>query len=254
MKHQPHQLIGGRHAVYHAIKAGRRSVHELIIQQGVHEQRLATLLAEARAQSIPITKLSKGSFAKQAPLATHQGVLAVVAECPLTPIEELIASEPQSERQRRLLILDGIQDPHNLGALLRTALCFGMQGALWARRRCAPLSATAVKAAAGAVEYLPLCQVTNLSQSLEQLKTAGYWIYGSVAESGVSLWEQTFPDAAALIIGEEAQGMHRLSRQQCDVLLSIPCVGPLGSLNASVAGGVLMSHFCKQNLFQKHST
>lgn len=236
------QYIGGRHAVYHAIKAGRRKVHKLIIQAGICEEALESLIGEASSMGISIETGTKEFFAQNVNLQTHQGVTALVDEISYISLD-LMIENTQSKETSRILLLDGIEDPHNLGALLRSALSFGIHGVIWPQRRSASLTATAVKAAAGAVEYIPLARVNNLVKSIEEMKKAGFWIYGSVAEGGKILWEESFSEAAALVVGGEGRGLKRLVRQKCDVLLSIPTEGPLESLNASVAGGILMAAF-----------
>lgn len=237
------QIIAGRHAVYHAVKAGRRKVLQLWLLSGIDEKPLADLLALANDRGIPIDRVDKPFFAKNVDVQTHQGVAARVSALEYLSLDSLIDAVDPRSAPRRLLLLDEIQDPHNLGALLRSALCFGICGVLITRHRSAPLSPAAVKAAAGAVEYLHLGLVPSLPQPIDRLKKADFWIYGAVVEEGISCWDQDYPDTAALVIGGEARGLHRLVKEKCDCLISIPCQGPLGSLNASVAGAILMAAF-----------
>jgi 23S rRNA (guanosine2251-2'-O)-methyltransferase len=237
------QYIGGRHAVLHAIKAGRRKVHAIYLQRGVHGKNIEYLVTEAESRDISVETVSKDFFSHKVPLHTHQGVAARVDEVSFVSIEEILDLASECEKGR-ILLLDAIEDPQNLGAILRTALSFGINGVIWPKKRCAPLTASAVKAAAGAVEYLPLARVTNLASSLNLLKEAKFWIYGSVVDGGKSIWEEKFLQQSALVIGGEGKGLQRLIRENCDILISIPCKGPLESMNASAAAAVLMSMFC----------
>jgi 23S rRNA (guanosine2251-2'-O)-methyltransferase len=240
------QLIGGRHAVFHALKARRRSVKEILYQEGLKVRSDDEISLLAKKQGVAIRVLDKRAFNKKSLLETHQGVLAHVADLPMLSLEELCAKKTENG-ESRLLMLDGIEDPHNLGALLRSAQVLGLDGAIWSRRGCAPLSAVAVKAAAGAVEYLPLCLVGNLAQSIKSLKEAAYWIYGSVISGGMPLAEQDFGSRSVLLVGGEGKGLKRIVAEACDITISIPCSGPIGSLNASVAGGIMMSYFASKN-------
>ncbi len=241
--------LAGRHAVFHAVKAGRRPVRTIYLQAGINEREVRPLLELARSQGIPVETVPKDFFARHLSVETHQGVAAAAEELPVIDLEALLAKLP-SEAPQRLLLLDSVEDPHNFGALMRSALSFGFQGVIWPRRRSAPLSAVAVKAAAGAAEYLHLVRVGNLNQAMEALKARQYWIYGSVAEGGQDPQSEDFPRSAALVIGSEGRGLHRLVQERCDALLTIPCEGPLESLNASVAGALLMAAMRSQN----HST
>ncbi len=237
--------IGGRHAVFHAIKAGRRTVHELYCLEGKRAEALADVLTLGQKLSIPVSYVDRKFFDRHLSLETHQGIAALVDDLPWAELSDIISSK-NNQKKNRILLIDGVEDPHNLGALLRTALCFGIQGVIWSKKRAAPLTDTAVKAAAGAVEYLSLARVANLVRALEELKQAGYWVYGSAPEATQSLWEEDFPESAALVVGAEGRGLQRLVREHCDILLSIPCQGPVESLNASVAGGIFLSAFCSR--------
>lgn len=237
------EIIGGRHAVYHALRAGRRRVFSVFLREGLRESQIAAILEESQRQGIPVKRESKAFFATRVPLETHQGVACEVEGTALVDLEDMLGPSDLDGCQR-LLLLDGLQDPHNFGALLRTAICFGISGVIWGRDRAAPLSAVAMKAAAGAVEYLQLCAVTNLVSAMDRLKESSYWIYGAVQGAEQSLWDLKVPPAAALVLGGEYKGLRRLVREHCDALIRIPTVGPIESLNASVAGGIALAHFC----------
>lgn len=243
------QVIAGRHAVYHAIKAGKRRIFRLWIREGSDERGLTPLRALAAERGIPVEKVDAAFLARAVPLQVHQGVAAEVAELPSYSLRELLARfEPASgsPAPQSLLLLERIQDPQNLGALLRSALSFGVTGVVLTTHRSAPLSAVAVKAAAGAVEYLPLVQVASLAEPIARLQKHGFWVYGGLATGGENIFQLDFPSRVALVIGEEGGGLSRLVRQRCDQLVSIPTVGPIESLNASVAGGVLMAELARQ--------
>lgn len=239
------QVIAGRHAVLHALRAGRRQVRQVWLLDRAHGPAIEEALSLADERGVPVERAGASFFRSRVPLETHQGVAAEVAPLPYITLDELIGQlEPVASS--RVLLLDGIEDPHNLGALMRSAHCFGIDAVIWPERRSAPLSVAAAKAASGAVEYLALCPVNNLVTAIDGLKEVNFWVYGAIPEGGESLWEVDFPPKAALIIGGEGAGLRRLVRKQCDHFITIPMESTIGSLNASVAGGILMSHFGKK--------
>ncbi len=235
------QIIAGRHAVYHALKAGRRPVRRIWISQGGDDRSLSELRGLAEQRNVPIERAERRFFAQRVSVENHQGIAAEVAELGLLSLADLLTTEPQ-----RVLLLDKIQDPQNLGALLRSAYAFGMEGVIFTKHESAPLSPVAIKAAAGAVEYLPLCRVPRLAGILDPVKEAGLWLYGGVAAGGENLWEQDLTSRIALVIGGEGEGLHQLVRRRCDHLVQIPLNEASDSLNASVAGGVLMAELARQ--------
>jgi 23S rRNA (guanosine2251-2'-O)-methyltransferase len=170
----------------------------------------------------------------------HQGIALEVEPFRYADLDELLASISQSGTPGFLLVLDGILDPHNLGALIRSAACAGADGVIIPRDRACGVTAAAEKSSAGAVETVPVVQVTNIVQALETMKKNGYWVYGLAGEVSHSLYEQKFSGNSVLVIGGEGEGIRQLVRKQCDVVMSIPQYGGVSSLNASVAGGIAL--------------
>ncbi|MEI6306877.1 MAG: 23S rRNA (guanosine(2251)-2'-O)-methyltransferase RlmB, partial [Deltaproteobacteria bacterium] len=169
-----------------------------------------------------------------------QGVALMVEPFLYAGLDELLAGIEQSGRAGFLLVLDGIQDPHNLGALIRSAACAGCDGVIIPKDRAAGITPTVEKASAGAVETIPVSMVTNIAQTLQSLKGSGYWVYGLSEEAGHSLYNVDFQGKVVLLIGSEGEGIRPLVRKQCDAVMSIPHYGGVASLNASVAGGIAL--------------
>jgi 23S rRNA (guanosine2251-2'-O)-methyltransferase len=176
----------------------------------------------------------------------HQGIALEVEPFRYADLDDLLASLAESGKNGFLLVLDGIQDPHNLGALIRSAACAGCDGVVIPKDRACGVTAAAEKASAGAVETVPVAQVTNIAQALETMKKAGYWVYGLAGEAGQSLYQVNFSGKAVLLVGNEGEGIRPLVRKQCDVVLAIPQYGGVGSLNASVAGGIALFEAARQ--------
>lgn len=234
------ELIAGKHPVYHALKAGRRRVEKITISSRLPEADLKLILDLATAKKVKIEKKDLGFISKNSPIETHQGVLAQVAAYPYVALDDLI-EDLKKKTVAPLLLLDEIQDPHHLGALIRSATCFGFQGVLIGASHASLVNATAAKSSSGAVEYMAVTQVTSLAKGMDQLKEAGYWIYGAEANSEKNVYNQDFDKKSALVIGNEGRGLRHLVRQKCDFFISIPIVGELDSLSASAAGSIFMA-------------
>jgi len=241
-------IIEGRNAVNEALKADR-SVDKLFIQdQANQDGPMKTIIAKARKKGIVIRFESKENMDRRSVNKHHQGVIAYVAAYDYVSVEELLARAKEKGESPFLMILDGIEDPHNLGAIIRTANVCGVHGIIIPKRRACGLTETVVKTSAGAIEYTPVAKVTNIAQTLTMLQKEGVWITGADMEGEV-MYNIDFKGAIGLVIGGEGSGLSKLVRDKCDFVAKIPMQGEISSLNASVASGVLMYEALRQRQF-----
>ena len=227
--------VEGRQAVRELLLAGRRRVREVLVADATeHDPVVADIVALAEGNGVPVRRASRVRIESVAGTQAPQGVVAFAQPVGETDLDELAAAS-----RPFLLVLDGVTDPHNLGALMRTGVAAGATGVVIARHRSAHLSPAAVKAAAGAVEHLPIATVSGIPAALSSLRAAGVWTVGLDAEGSQSLWGlEVATEGVALVLGAEGAGLSRLVRDRCEVLVRIPMTGPLGSLNVSAAGAV----------------
>jgi len=241
------EILHGIHSVREALLAGKRRIHEILMTGRHPSQRLEDIERLAKERNIPLRRDSRSIVdGKGDPQAEHQGIQAKVSPFPTLELADVIALSKATESPPFLLILDQIMDPQNLGALVRTALCVGVQGVLLPKDRCAGPSPTVSRASAGALEHMPVGVVTNLSETLRVLKQQDIWIAGLDVEGGKSIFEADLTPGIALVVGSEGKGIRPLVRRGCDFLVSLPQHGPLGSLNASAAGAVAMYEVFRQ--------
>lgn len=233
------ELVFGVNPVREALR-GKREIFELYVQSSATDHRLEKILELARERGVRVIRREREDLTRMCGSSHHQGMALKVAPFTYADLDDLIAAAGRDGSAGFLLVLDGIQDPHNLGALIRTAACAGADGVIIPRDRACGITPTAEKASAGAVETIPVAQVTNIAQALEAMKHSGYWVYGLSGEADTPLYGVDFSGNIALVIGGEGEGIRPLVRKQCDVLLSIPLYGGVGSLNASVAGGIAL--------------
>jgi 23S rRNA (guanosine2251-2'-O)-methyltransferase len=225
------QTIAGIHPILAALKSGQ-PIDRVSIAKGAGGPRLQEIIDLCRERKVAVRFETRDALDRMSRVAVHQGVLAVVAASPYQTIEDVTATA------RMLVILDGVEDPHNLGAIIRTAHAAGADAVVIPDRRAAPVTEVVAKAAAGALAHLPVVKIGNLNQTLERLKKQGYWIYG-LDERGESSYDDVvYNEPAALVVG--AEGMHDLVAKHCDVLVRIPMGGQIASLNVSVATGVAL--------------
>jgi 23S rRNA (guanosine2251-2'-O)-methyltransferase len=237
--------IWGRHPVLEALRTRRAS--ELLVATGRKPAPIVRdVLEEARRQGVSIREARNSEFEGIAPGANTQGVAALVHIPLLESLDDVLATAFHGTLAPFILILDQIQDPHNFGALLRTADATGVHAVVVPDRRSAPLSGTVAKTSAGALSHVPLLEVKNLVQALEQLKRDGVWIAGLDGASPLTVYEADLTVPLALVIGGEGGGLRRLTREHCDLLVSLPMQGSIESLNASVAGSVAMYEAVRQ--------
>jgi 23S rRNA (guanosine2251-2'-O)-methyltransferase len=241
--------IYGLVPVLEALRAGKRAIDNIAIAEGARHERLRDLLLLAKQANVPVHRVPRISLDRSVKETTHQGVVARIAAARYQDADELLelmAARVGTERPPLVLGLDGIEDPRNFGAILRTAECAGVHGVFIPERRAVGLTDTVAKAAAGAVEYVPIARATNMVRLIEQLKERNIWVVGAAAEgsSDYTDWDWTLP--SAIFLGSEGVGLHRLVRERCDTLVRIPVLGRLGSLNVSVAAGVLLYEALRQ--------
>ena len=240
------EVLFGLHPVEEALRSGvRRFDHICIARERLHQgdsHRLAEIASLARATGVPLRTEPRDALTRLAGTAAHQGVVAVVQERAFLDLEDLL----EGKEPRLLLALDGVEDPQNLGALLRTAECAGVDGVLLTERRSAPLSAVAIKASAGAAEHLRLARVVNLVRALETLKERNLWIVGLDERSPTDYDRYDFRSNTVIVLGREGAGLHDLVRRTCDHLLRIPMAGQVDSLNVSAAGAVVLFEAARQ--------
>ncbi len=241
------RTLYGIHPVRAALESGE-PVEKILVSSETKGGRVQQLLAQARKAGVRVQFVEPRVIQKKAGGKAPQGVVAFVAEVRWLELDELLGKIQAKESAPFLLVLDEIEDPHNLGAIARSAEAFGADGLILPSRRSAPLSAVAVKASAGALEFLPVARVSNLSRSLEILKEAGIWVVGTDERGSELLWNYDWLGPLAVVIGNEGRGMRRLIREKCDALVQIPLPGKTPSLNASVAAGVVCYEVAKQRI------
>ena len=239
-------LLYGRHTVLTALE-NQRSLHRLWITSRLrYDPRFLSLIAQAKDNGTVIDEVEPKRLDQITNRANHQGIAAQVAPYTYSELGELIEQAKSSSEQPVIVVADSINDPHNLGAIIRTAEAIGAQGLVIPQRRAVGITSTAMKVAAGALETFAVARVVNLSRALEELKTAGFWIYGTAATGSQPVHTVQFSGAIALVVGSEGEGLSLLTQRCCDVLVSIPLVGETPSLNASVATGMALYEIYRQ--------
>jgi len=240
------EVLYGLHPVEEAVRSGSRRLDSVILARERKDERLERLAEACRAAGLRLSFESRDHLTRIARTDAHQGVLALVRERAFLAIEDLLAVKPETGRHRFFLALDGIEDPHNLGALIRTADGAGVDGVIIPERRSAPVSATVAKTSAGASEHVRIARVTNLVRALEQMKQANVWVLGLDERGTPDYTDFDFRTDCVLVLGREGAGLHDLVKKTCDHLLRIPMAGMVSSLNVSVAGAVVMYEAMRQ--------
>jgi 23S rRNA (guanosine2251-2'-O)-methyltransferase len=238
-------FIGGKHSVLEALRSGR-TINKIWIAENVQKQFASPIVAEAKNNGIIVQFTDKRKLDQMAEGLQHQGVIAQVAAYEYVEVEDILAKAKERGEEPFILILDEIEDPHNLGSILRTADCTGAHGVIIPKRRSVGLTATVSKTSAGAVEYVPVARVTNIAQTIDQLKEEGVWVAGTDVSAAQDVYKANFKMPIALVIGNEGKGVGRLIKEKCDFLVKLPMAGRINSLNASVAAGVLMYEVVRQ--------
>ena len=239
--------LEGRNALQEALRSGR-TIDKVFIADGDTDkglQRLAAQAKEAGAVVVPVDrrKLDMMSFTH-----AHQGVITLAAAHEYATIDDILQEAADRGQAPLIVICDELTDPHNLGAIMRSAECAGAHGVIIPKRRSVGLTATVAKASAGAVEYMKVARVTNITNAIQELKEKGVWIYGTAAEGSIPMYKADLTGPAAIVIGNEGDGMSPLVRKNCDVMVSIPMQGRISSLNASAAAAILLYEAVRQRL------
>ena len=239
------EVLFGVHPVEEAIRSGSRRLDHVVVARERRDERLEAVIQLCRTQGVRVSIEPKDQLTRLAKTDAHQGVLAVVKEREFLTVEDLMHSKPEGE-YRFFLALDGVEDPHNLGALIRTADGAGVDGVILPERRSAPVTGTVAKTSAGASEHVRIARVTNLVRSLEQLKQKNVWVLGLDERGSPDYMDFDFKTDCVLVLGREGAGLHDLVKKTCDHLLRIPMAGMVSSLNVSVAGAVVMYEAMRQ--------
>lgn len=244
----PH--IFGRNPVIEALR-NDQPIEKIYIHHSAHGDKIDHIYRLARSGKIPITKIDSRKIGKIAGDVSHQGVIALISPIKTVTIENLLENISKDHKLSSIVVLDRINDPHNMGAIIRSAEVFGASGIIYPERESVPLTETVIKASAGAAFQLPICRSRNLVPSIRHLKETGFWIYGSATDAETNFWKTDFNRNCAIIIGSEEKGIRPLVKKQCDTLFKIPQLGKTDSLNASVAAGVILSEIMRQRHLQK---
>lgn len=236
--------IVGRNAVREALRSGR-TIQRLFITNDKVQGSLQEIIGLAKDKGIELRRVDDKQLSKYADGVVHQGVVALAAPVKFADLGEVIQNW-SSDKAPLLILLDGIEDPHNMGAIIRTAECCGATAVLIPKRHTAPINATVAKTSAGALESIPLVQVGNVAQTIEELKKQGFWVLGAHMEGQQTLYQADLTSPLVLVIGNEGKGLSRLTKERCDFLVTIPMYGRINSLNASVAAAILMYEAVRQ--------
>ena len=239
-------VIEGRNTVIEAMRAGK-TIDKLFVLEGCQDGPIRTIIREAKKQDTIINFVTKERLSQLSEVGKHQGVIAYVAAYNYAEIQDMFELAKSKGEDPFLILLDGIEDPHNLGAIIRTANLAGAHGVIIPKRRAVGLTATVARTSAGAINYTPIARVTNLSQTIEELRERGMWFVCADME-GESMYRLNLTGSIGLIIGNEGEGVARLVKKNCDFIASIPMNGDIDSLNASVATGVLAFEIVRQRL------
>jgi len=236
----------GIHAVREALEAGS-AFDRIVIAKGRQDSRIEGIVQLARERGISVRFEDRSQLDRLANTRDHQGVVAIAAARPAATLEDILDRANHLKGQQGLVVLlDGVEDPHNLGAIIRTALAAGAHGVVIPERRAAGLTDTVARASAGALAHLPIAKVTNLGRSMEELKEAGYWLIGLDEEAEKTYIEVDYTSPTGIVMGSEGKGLHELTRKRCDFVVSLPTTGPVKSLNVSVATGVVLFEALRQ--------
>jgi 23S rRNA (guanosine2251-2'-O)-methyltransferase len=239
--------LTGFHAVEEALAAGR-ALDRIVIARGRHGERVEAVVQLARSKSVPVRFEDRLQIDRLVGTREHQGIAALAAAKPALELDDLLAAKTP---QGLLVLLDGIEDPHNLGAIVRTALAAGAHGVIIPERRAVGLTDTVERASAGALAHLPVARVKNLVRAMEEMKEAGYWLIGLDERAEQKYTEADFSGQVGIVLGSEGEGLHELTRKRCDFLVSIPTSGPVRALNVSVAAGVVLFEVVRQRSRKK---
>ena len=240
-------IIEGRNAVIEALRAGT-TIDKIFIQKGETDKTLGHIASTARAAGVVVVDADKRKLDFMSRTHAHQGVIALTSVREYVSVEDILNIAREKGENPLIFVCDEISDPHNLGAIIRTAECAGAHGVIIPKRRSVGLTATVAKASAGAVEYMKVARVTNINTAIAELKDKGVWVFGTAAEGSIPMYKADLTVPAAIVIGNEGEGLSQLVRKNCDVMVSIPMKGKISSLNASAAASILLYEAVRQRI------
>ena len=240
-------IIEGRNAVIEALRAGT-AMDKIYLAKGETDKTLGHIASKARAQGIVVVEADRRKLDGMSRTHAHQGVIALAAVREYVSVDDILADAVAKNESPLIVVCDEISDPHNLGAIIRTAYCAGAHGVVIPKRRSAGLTAVVAKTSAGAVSHMKVARVPNIPSLLKDLKKQGVWVFGTAANGTTGLYDADLKGAAAIVIGSEGDGMTRLVREKCDFLVSIPMKGKISSLNASAAAAILLYEAVRQRM------
>ncbi|WP_446898027.1 23S rRNA (guanosine(2251)-2'-O)-methyltransferase RlmB [Clostridium sp. LBM24168] len=240
-------IIEGRNAVIEALRSGK-TIEQIFVSNGEITGSINKILAIAREKKLVIKKVDKKKLDQISYTGAHQGIIARVTPYKYCELEDIFQYSLRKKEKPFIVILDEIEDPHNFGSIIRTAEVFGAHGIIIPKRRNVGITPAVYKSSAGAVEHMRICKVTNLSLTIDKLKKNGIWIYGADMGGKEYCFNTDLTGSLALVIGSEGKGISRLIKEKCDILVKIPMVGSITSLNASMAGGIIMYEILKQKI------
>lgn len=242
------EILAGRNSVTEALRSGR-SINKLLVQDGIKGGSVSEIIGLAKTASVVLEFCKAERLDKLADGLRHQGFVALAAPIRFHSLEEVLALAKEKDETPFLLLLDELQDPQNVGALIRTADAAGVHGVLLPKRRSCPLNAVVAKISAGAVEYVPVVQIGNITQTIEELKKLGFWIAGADM-NGEDYYKSNLTGPMVIVVGAEGKGLGRLVKEKCDIIVSLPMQGGVSSLNASATGAVLLYEVVRQRRVQ----
>ncbi|MGL5633951.1 MAG: 23S rRNA (guanosine(2251)-2'-O)-methyltransferase RlmB [Sarcina sp.] len=243
-------LVEGRNAVIELLKSGRTTIEQIFIANGKIEGSITKIIALAKEKKVMIKEVDRKKLDSLSETNAHQGVIAQITPFKYSEVEDILEYAESRNEKPFIIILDELEDPHNLGSIVRTAELCGVHGIIIPKRRNVGVTGTVYKTAAGAIEHMKIAKVTNINNEIDKLKAKGVWVYGSDIRGTEFSYNVNFSGACALIIGNEGKGMSKLTAKKCDLLVKIPMIGKINSLNASVAGGIMMYEVMKSRLLK----
>ena len=238
-------MIEGRNAVTEALRSGR-TINKVFLADGDTDKALGRLAAMAKEAGAVVVRIDRRKLNDMSPTGAHQGIIASVAAHEYASVEDILRAAQEKGEAPLLVVCDELSDPHNLGAIIRTAECAGAHGVIIPKRRSVGLTAVVGKASAGALEYMPVARVSNIASTLRDLQSKGIWVFGTAAEGATVLYQADLTLPAAIVIGNEGVGMSRIVAEHCDFKVSIPMKGQISSLNASAAAAILLYEAVRQ--------
>ncbi len=242
--------VEGRNSVLELLESGR-DINKIIVAKGEKHGSILKIIAKAKERKILITELERNKLNQISQTENPQGVIAIVPPFDYSTVDEILNLAKQKNEKCFILILDGIEDPHNLGSIIRTAETAGVHGVIIPKRRSASVNSTVNKTSAGATNFMKIARVNNLNETIQYLKDNGVWIYGTDMNTDTMYYDEDMTGNIAIIIGSEGFGMSRLVKENCDFLIKIPMKGKITSLNASVSAGIVMYEAVKQRMARK---